>query len=212
MQAVDVLLLARDHDVQVELYGDRLRMTAPRKPPDDLLAELRQHKAEIVAFLSRTQGWTAAAAIKAGRQFEFVSGKLSAAAASPAESGKPSPFDAADYRMLFDERVAILEFDGGLTRSDAETKAIEYCVTEWLNRHPSSSPAGHCVWCSNPESAGAGVVPFGVGERHTWLHPHCWPAWYRRRRADALAALGSLGIPVPMAAPPYERNTPGESR
>ena len=27
-------------------------MTAPRKPPDDMLAELRAHKAEIVALLS----------------------------------------------------------------------------------------------------------------------------------------------------------------
>jgi hypothetical protein len=68
------------------------------------------------------------------------------------------------------------------------------------DHHPSSSPVGHCAWCGQPEAGGAAVVPFGVGERHTWLHPHCWPAWHRRRRADALAALRSFGIPVPVAA------------
>jgi hypothetical protein len=80
----------------------------------------------------------------------------------------------------------------------------------WLNRRPAESAAGHCAWCGCPESAGAAVVPFGVGEHHAWLHPRCWPAWYRRRRADALAALRSFGIPVPVVPPPFERNTAAE--
>jgi hypothetical protein len=42
--------------VQVALYENRRRLTAPRKPPDDLLAELRRHKAEIIAFLTHRAG------------------------------------------------------------------------------------------------------------------------------------------------------------
>jgi hypothetical protein len=126
--------------------------------------------------------------------------------------GRLKPWDAADYRALFDERAAILELDGGLARSLAEARATEHCVVEWLNRNPAASPAGHCAWCQTPEAEGAAVVPFGVGERHTWLHPHCWPAWHRRRRADALAALRSFGFPVPVATQPTERDTAAERR
>jgi hypothetical protein len=156
------------------------------------------------------EGSTAVNATEAGRQRDI--GRLLSVAASAAESGRPKPWDAADYKALFDERAAILEFDGGLTRSEAEKKAIEHCVTEWQNRHPLSSPAGHCAWCRNPASTGAAVVPFGVGERHAWLHPYCWPAWYRLRRADALAALRSFGIPVPVAALPPECDPAAERR
>jgi hypothetical protein len=106
------------------------------------------------------------------------------------------PFNAEEWLALFHERAAILEFDGGLTRSDAEARALEHCLAEWLNQHPASSRAGHCAWCSQPEAAGAAVVPFGIGDHHTWLHPQCWPAWHGRRRADALAALRRLGLPV----------------
>jgi hypothetical protein len=38
----------------------------------------------------------------------------------------------------------------------------------------------------------------------------CWPAWHRRRRANALAALGSMGIPVPGLPQPPERNAAAE--
>jgi hypothetical protein len=72
-------------------------------------------------------------------------------------------------------------------------------------RHGMAEPASVVVGrpqgvVLQPESTDAAVAPFGVGERHTWLHPHCWPAWYRGRRADAFAALRSFGIPVPVAA------------
>jgi hypothetical protein len=70
-----------------------------------VLADLREHKAVIVAFHSRTPGWSAADTIKAGLQFEFISGKLLAATASPTDSVKPR--NVADYKALFDERTAI---------------------------------------------------------------------------------------------------------
>jgi hypothetical protein len=118
-----------------------------------------------------------------------------------------SPFNPEEWLALFHERAAILEFDRGLTRPEAEARALERCLVEWLNQHPASSPADHCAWCGNAESVCAAVVPFGIGERHTWLHPHCWPAWHRRRRATALAALSLIGVPVTAVAPPTERIT-----
>jgi hypothetical protein len=214
MPARELLRRASDHGVQVALRGDKLQMTAPSKPPDDLLAELRQRKVEIIAFLSRPSAkvWSAAEAIEAGRQLEYVTGRLPAAGDSPANSGKPNRWDAADYKALFDERAAIAEFDSGLTRSEAESRAIEHCINEWLSRNPSASPPERCLWCGEPESTGAAIVPFGKGECHAWLHSRCWPAWYRRRRADALTALRPIGIPVPVFSEPFERNSPTRRR
>jgi hypothetical protein len=67
MTAGDILRRARRLGVQVALRQDRLRLTAPGKPPDDLLADLREHKAEIIIFLSYRPS-KGAEAIKAGLQ------------------------------------------------------------------------------------------------------------------------------------------------
>jgi hypothetical protein len=39
--------------------------------------------------------------------------------------GEPTSWDADDWQAAFDERAAILEFDGGLPREDAERLARE---------------------------------------------------------------------------------------
>jgi hypothetical protein len=101
---------------------------------------------------------------------------------------------AENWRARFDERAGFLEHDGGLLRNQAELQAFEHCIVEWLNANPCSSPAGRCTWCGKPETPGAIVLPFGVGERHAWLHSDCWPAWHQSRRAEATMALRTMGI------------------
>ena len=101
---------------------------------------------------------------------------------------------AEDWRARFDERAGFLEHDGGLFRVEAEVQAFESCLVEWLNRNPSSSPAGRCAWCGKPQTPSAMVLPFGAGEHHAWLHAECWPTWYQRRREEAVLALRGMGI------------------
>ncbi len=36
---------------------------------------------------------------------------------------------AKDWRVFYEERVGIAEFDGGQTRAEAEARAFEHCVT-----------------------------------------------------------------------------------
>src|SRR3981081_2566087 len=63
-------------------------------------------------------------------------------------------------------------------------------IAQWLDQHPSPSPAGRCAYCGLSEWTGAVVVPFGVTPgTHAWLHAECWPAWHERRRGEALRAL-----------------------
>ena len=104
-------------------------------------------------------------------------------------------WSAEDWLLFFEERAAITEFDGGLSRTDAEAQALACCIVEWLNQHPAPSAPGRCAWCGNAESRSAVVLPFGTEPgTHTWLHAECWSSWYRARKTDAIAALGAMGI------------------
>lgn len=98
------------------------------------------------------------------------------------------------WQARFDERAGFLEHDDGLSRAEAEVQAFECCIVEWLNRNPSSSPAGRCAWCGKPETPSAMVLPFGAGEHHAWLHAECWRGWHQSRWAEADMALRRMGI------------------
>jgi hypothetical protein len=52
VNALELLDRANAAGVEIYLSGDRVRLRAPKQPPDALLAELRQHKADLVAFLT----------------------------------------------------------------------------------------------------------------------------------------------------------------
>ena len=107
----------------------------------------------------------------------------------------PDGWSAEDWQLYFEERAAVEEFDGGLLRADAEAQAFECCVVEWLNRNPTPSGVGRCLWCGQPETHGAIVVPFGTEPgTHVWLHTECWPAWHELRRSHAQQALMRMGI------------------
>jgi len=99
-------------------------------------------------------------------------------------------WSAADWRAYYDERAAILEFDGGLSRVEAEVRAFACCVAKWLNTHPASSPPECCAGCGTPDRNGDPLQPFG----HAWLHSPCWPAWQSGRKAQAVDALNAMDI------------------
>lgn len=100
-----------------------------------------------------------------------------------------------DWLAYFDERAGIAEFDGGLSREQAEARAFEFCIVEWLNRNPARSLPGRCLGCGGSEHAHDKLLPFGAEPtEHAWLHSYCWPAWHADRKAEAVAALAKLGI------------------
>ena len=104
-------------------------------------------------------------------------------------------WSAEDWRVFFDERAAIAEFDGGLLRTEAEAHAFACCVVEWLNRNFVRSPPGRCPGCGGGEQAHDPLLPFGTEPAgHAWLHSRCWPAWHDGRKAEAVAALAAMGI------------------
>ena len=109
--------------------------------------------------------------------------------------GERDSWSAEDWRSFFEERAAITEFDGGLSRTEAEAQALARCIVEWLNRNPIPSAPGRCAWCGQAESRDAVVLPYGVEPgTHIWLHAECWPAWQEVRRSQATEALTRMGV------------------
>ena len=103
-------------------------------------------------------------------------------------------WSAEDWQAYFDERAGIAEFDGGLSRAEAEAHAFECCVVEWLNRNSGllARPAAvsDAVKSSNTHDQ---LLPYGTEPTgHAWLHSRCWAAWHANRKADAVAALSLI--------------------
>jgi hypothetical protein len=85
-------------------------------------------------------------------------------------------WSADDWFAFFDERAGIAEFDGGLTRPEAEARAFECCIVEWLNRNAMHSPPGQCLGCGGCEYAHDPLLPYGIESfGQMWLHSRCWP-------------------------------------
>jgi hypothetical protein len=104
-------------------------------------------------------------------------------------------WSAEDWQAFFEERAGIAEFDGGLPRSDAEARAFECCLSEWLNRNPASSGPGYCARCGDGDQPGDPLEPIGTETTgYTWLHSTCLAPWREGRRGEAIAALAAMGI------------------
>jgi hypothetical protein len=107
----------------------------------------------------------------------------------------PDGWTGEDWRAFFDERAAIGEHDGALSKAEAEARAFDCCRAEWMNRHPVHTQAGRCASCGEADLSHDQLVPFGTQmNRVAWLHSRCFPAWYGAQKASAEAELQQLGI------------------
>ena len=98
-----------------------------------------------------------------------------------------------DWWAFFEERAAVVEFDGGLLRAEAEARAFECCIVEWLNRNCGSSPPGRCVSCGEVEQRHDPLQPFGLEQiGSAWLHLRCWQVWHEKRKGEAVAVLTEI--------------------
>jgi hypothetical protein len=98
------------------------------------------------------------------------------------------------WRRILAEKTQTITQLRGLTRPDAEREAFQHVVVEFLNRtHPNADP-NRCALCGKTETPDAVLLPYGVGERHAWLHRGCWDPWRERRCAAAIAELSKLGV------------------
>ncbi len=107
----------------------------------------------------------------------------------------PDGWSPDDWRGFYEERAAIAEHDGGVSRDKAEAQAYECCIAEWLIRNFVPSPPGRCAQCGRVEQKGDVLIPHGTRQSgHVWLHDGCWERWHDGQIAVARAALAEMGI------------------
>jgi hypothetical protein len=110
-------------------------------------------------------------------------------------------WSAEDWRVFFEERAGIAEFDGGLARGQAEVCAFECCVAEWLRRNPVRSLSERCVTCGGVHEHKS-LLPRGTeGIDRVWLHARCGPVCHAGRQVEAVTALAAIGIALPADLP-----------
>ena len=113
------------------------------------------------------------------------------------KTSRPAQWDENDFRVFYEERAAVLEYDGELVRSEAERQAFEATIIHWMNLSPPPNlDDDHCAQCGNTVGRiGNDAVPFlAGGGGHAWLHHGCHAAWMTRRRQAATEALNAMGI------------------
>jgi len=111
-------------------------------------------------------------------------------------------WSAQDWLAHFDERAGIAEFDGGLSRPEAEAQAFRCCLAEWLFRNPIDSGPERCLVCNHADRANDPLLPVGIaGAGQAWMHRVCGPGWHASRKAEAVAALQAMGIVPPPKFP-----------
>jgi hypothetical protein len=105
-----------------------------------------------------------------------------------------------EWLAFFDERAAIVEFDGGLPRDEAERMAYEECVNEWLRRHPVNLMPEVCHACRDAENSHDPLLPYSNSRGgYVWVHERCWPwsrlesAWQWRPCPSSSTASGIPG-------------------
>jgi hypothetical protein len=108
--------------------------------------------------------------------------------------------DAETWRADFEERAAILEFELGLSREEADRQAFIYAVEKWLVSHPEPPREvwRGCAHCLDDDAEASPLITLPVRGGTTVLHAGCVTAWQAYRGADAESALMRMGI-VPAA-------------
>ena len=107
-------------------------------------------------------------------------------------------WDVEDWLGFFDERAGFAELDGKLSRADAEARAYECCVAQWMNIHTPepTEPEHGCASCGG-SLPGNDALPFLTRGGHCWLHSRCHRPWMQQQRDAAVVALVGLGVTPP---------------
>jgi hypothetical protein len=104
-----------------------------------------------------------------------------------------------DWRVYYLERAAIREYDGGLTRAEADRRAWRETANRWWHEHGFRAPTGICCGCAKPVSL-AEAIPLPHEQRAH--NADCVAAFGRRWLKEAAEALAQFGIPAPQGYSP----------
>jgi hypothetical protein len=165
MNATTLIAEARAAGLILHLIGeDRLKCKGMHPIQPDLLKRLQEARADVIAAL-REEGHR-------GHRGHKVD-------------------EPQRWRDAFEERAAIREHDGGLSRAEAEAAALLDMATRWRSENPMpASGRDACCYCDKP--APCTSILAGAPGEHAWIHRECLEPMNRSRQEEALAAVRAL--------------------
>ncbi len=106
-------LLYRSQELGVSLWaeGSSIRYRGQRSAVESLLPEIKSHKSELLAILKP---------IESPKQ-----------SSTQGDESAPDPIDAENILEYAEERAAVLEFDAGMQRAEAEQRAVYRAVLKF---------------------------------------------------------------------------------
>ena len=126
--------------------------------------------------------------------------EVAAPPSSNSEFAAPPAYDAGALRDRYEERAAIIEFDGQEDRARAQARAWHEVAAIWYRQHGKRTPGHLCAGCGLPIKD-SNVFTLPLGER---VHAgdsdrayKCLHAYGHRWKATAAKALVEIGIPAP---------------
>jgi hypothetical protein len=179
MSATALIAEARAAGVHLSLSGrDRITWACADNPPPDLLARIKAAKADVLAALASEE---------APSPWFDPAGPLERDPAHRAEVS--AAIERERWRDRFEERAAIREHDGGLSRTDAEAGALADLARRWRSENPlKASDGAACAHCGKrgPDT------PVLARGGHAWLHRECWVAMDEARHRKSETAIKAL--------------------
>ncbi len=165
----DIIVQVRAAGGRIMIIEDRLKVRAPLPLSDKLVAELRLHKAEVMAFLQdRKAAWTP----EDWRAFfDERAGIAEHDGGLPRADAEQQAFE-----------CCVMEW---LWQHPPPASGPERCAHCGERLGEPGRDLGH----------GRDHLPYLTGDGgHTWLHSDCHGDWTAQRRAEAVAALAILGL------------------
>jgi hypothetical protein len=169
---------ARAAGCSIEIEDGDLVVEADCDPPADLIASLRQHKAELITFLDSTE---------TGHSMPTRTLPLASALADPEV-----------WRDLYEERAAHRQYDGGYPRLEAEALTWAEAQLRWHAQHGERVPKDICAGCRRPIGAAAALDLIDGSRVHLHDANDCLIRHDERWRARATRALMALGLRPPV--------------
>ena len=112
-----------------------------------------------------------------------------AVAAAEEEFSRSERAEAERWRDAFEEKAAIREYEGGLSRAEAEAAALLDMATRWRGENPlPASDRAACCHCGKPNPC----TPVLASDGHAWLHRECWAPMNEKRQTEAEFAIRSM--------------------
>lgn len=103
----------------------------------------------------------------------------------------PETLNAGDWRSFFEERAAILEFDGGVPREQSERLAYESCVAGVANAMPSNYRQDTYAACGTHLGASRGLP---LADHAVVCNHDCHIQHMQQQRERAVEQLAQMSI------------------